>query len=126
MSVRLEASSLCVGYGERLVVDTLDLSIVGGTVTAVIGPNGCGKSTLLRALGRLLPARSGAVLLDGKQIDRMSTREVARVLGLLPQAPSAPEVGWVLWASSTALLGGAVQEASRCSRSAEGEPGSAV
>lgn len=91
MSVRLEASSLCVGYGERLVVDTLDLSVVGGTVTAVIGPNGCGKSTLLRALGRLLPARSGAVLLDGKQIDRMPTREVAQVLGLLPQAPSAPE-----------------------------------
>lgn len=91
MSVRLEASSLSVGYGERLVVDTLDLSIVGGTVTAVIGPNGCGKSTLLRALGRLLPARSGAVLLDGRQIDRMPTRDVARILGLLPQAPSAPE-----------------------------------
>ncbi|NGY59519.1 ABC transporter ATP-binding protein [Lentzea sp. NEAU-D13] len=91
MSVRLEASSLSVGYGERLVVDTLDLSVLGGTVTAVIGPNGCGKSTLLKALGRLLPARSGAVLLDGKQIERMATRDVARVLGMLPQAPSAPE-----------------------------------
>ncbi|MFD9703176.1 ABC transporter ATP-binding protein [Lentzea sp. NPDC059081] len=91
MSVRLEASSLSVGYGERLVVDTLDLSVVGGTVTAVIGPNGCGKSTLLKALGRLLPARSGAVLLDGKAIDRLPSREVARVLGMLPQSPSAPE-----------------------------------
>lgn len=91
MSVRLEASSLSIGYGERLVVDTLDLAVVGGSVTAVIGPNGCGKSTLLKALGRLLPARSGAVLLDGKQIDSMPTRDVARVLGLLPQAPSAPE-----------------------------------
>jgi len=91
MSVRLEASSLSVGYGERLVVDSLDLAVVGGTVTAVIGPNGCGKSTLLKALGRLLPARSGAVLLDGKAIDRMPTREVAQVLGMLPQAPSAPE-----------------------------------
>lgn len=91
MSVRLEASSLSVGYGERLVVDSLDLSIIGGTVTAVIGPNGCGKSTLLKALGRLLPARSGAVLLDGKQIDRMPTREVAQVLGMLPQSPVAPE-----------------------------------
>lgn len=91
MSVRLEASSLSVGYGERQVVDSLDLSIIDGTVTAVIGPNGCGKSTLLKALGRLLPARSGAVLLDGKQIDSMSTRDVARVLGMLPQAPSAPE-----------------------------------
>ncbi|MEU7475199.1 ABC transporter ATP-binding protein [Lentzea sp. NPDC042327] len=91
MSVRLEATSLSVGYGERLVVDSLDLAVLGGTVTAVIGPNGCGKSTLLRALGRLLPARSGAVLLDGKAIDSMPTREVARVLGMLPQAPSAPE-----------------------------------
>lgn len=91
MSVRLEASSLSVGYGERLVVDTLDLSVFSGTVTAVIGPNGCGKSTLLKALGRLLPAQSGAVLLDGKAIDRMATRDVARVLGMLPQAPSAPE-----------------------------------
>src|SRR5918998_1907949 len=91
MSVRLEASSLCVGYGERLVVDTLDLGVVGGTVTAVIGPNGCGKSTLLRALGRLLPARSGHVLLDGRRIDRTPTREVAKVLGVLPQAPVAPE-----------------------------------
>lgn len=57
----------------------------------VIGPNGCGKSTLLRALGRLLSPRSGAVLLDGRQIDRMPTREVARHLGVLPQSPTAPE-----------------------------------
>jgi iron complex transport system ATP-binding protein len=91
MSVRLQAAGLGVGYGERMVVDDLDLDIVGGTVTAVIGPNGCGKSTLLRALGRLLPARKGAVLLDGKAIDRIPTREVAKVLGLLPQAPQAPE-----------------------------------
>ncbi|TWP51363.1 ABC transporter ATP-binding protein [Lentzea tibetensis] len=91
MSVRLQAAGLSVGYGERTVVDRLDLDVVGGTVTAVIGPNGCGKSTLLRALGRLLPARHGAVLLDGKQIDKIPTREVAKVLGLLPQAPQAPE-----------------------------------
>jgi iron complex transport system ATP-binding protein len=90
-AVRLQASALSVGYGERLVVDGLDLDVVGGTVTAVIGPNGCGKSTLLRALGRLLTPRSGTVLLDGKRIDKMPTREVAKVLGMLPQAPQAPE-----------------------------------
>jgi iron complex transport system ATP-binding protein len=57
----------------------------------VIGPNGCGKSTMLRALARLLPARRGHVLLDGERIDRTPTREVAKVLGVLPQAPTAPE-----------------------------------
>jgi iron complex transport system ATP-binding protein len=57
----------------------------------VVGPNGCGKSTLLRALGRLLRPRDGEVLLDGHRIDRMPTREVARILGLLPQSPVAPD-----------------------------------
>ncbi|MFC6088042.1 ABC transporter ATP-binding protein [Saccharothrix lopnurensis] len=89
--VRLRAESLSVGYGERLVVSGLDLDVLSGSVTAVIGPNGCGKSTLLRALGRLLPARSGAVLLDGERIDRTPTREVAKVLAVLPQSPRAPE-----------------------------------
>ncbi|MFP5219238.1 MAG: ABC transporter ATP-binding protein, partial [Actinomycetes bacterium] len=44
-----------------------------------------------RALGRLLRPQAGEVLLDGKRIDRMRTRDVARVLGMLPQAPVAPE-----------------------------------
>jgi iron complex transport system ATP-binding protein len=90
-SVRLRADGVRLGYGDRVVVEDLDLDVVSGTVTAVIGPNGCGKSTLLRALGRLLKPSSGQVVLDGKRIDRTPTREVAKVLGLLPQAPSAPE-----------------------------------
>ena len=88
---RLQARGLQLAYGDTVVVDGLDLDVLDGTVTAVIGPNGCGKSTLLRALGRLLPARRGHVLLDGRRIDRTPTREVAKVLGVLPQAPVAPE-----------------------------------
>ncbi|EWM14503.1 Fe3+-transporting ATPase [Kutzneria sp. 744] len=91
MTPRLRAESLQLGYGDSLVVDGLDLDVVGGTITAVIGPNGCGKSTLLRAMGRLLAPRGGQVLLDGKRIDRMPTREVAKLLGVLPQSPQAPE-----------------------------------
>ncbi|MDQ3600136.1 MAG: ABC transporter ATP-binding protein [Actinomycetota bacterium] len=89
--VRLRAEAVRLAYGDRVVVDGLDLDVFGGTITAVIGPNGCGKSTLLRALGRLMKTRGGQVLLDGKRIDRMSTRQVATVLGVLPQAPVAPE-----------------------------------
>ncbi|WP_084960110.1 ABC transporter ATP-binding protein [Thermoactinospora rubra] len=89
--MRLQAVDVTLGYGDRVVVDGLDLGIEAGTVTTIIGPNGCGKSTLLRALGRLLKPSGGQVLLDGKRIDRLPTREVARVLGVLPQAPSAPE-----------------------------------
>ncbi|AXB43340.1 ABC transporter ATP-binding protein [Amycolatopsis albispora] len=89
--IRLRAESLGLGYGDRVVVDDLDLDVPDGTITAIIGPNGCGKSTLLRALARLLRPVSGTVLLDGKQISSLPTREVARVVGLLPQSPLAPE-----------------------------------
>ncbi|MFP5020445.1 ABC transporter ATP-binding protein [Pseudonocardia phyllosphaerae] len=88
---RLRAESVCLGYGERLIVDGLDLEVMPGAVTTVIGPNGCGKSTVLRALGRLLPCRRGSVFLDGKAIDSVPTRDVAKVLGILPQSPVAPE-----------------------------------
>ncbi len=90
-AVRLQAERVRLAYGDLVVVDGLDFEVLGGTITAVIGPNGCGKSTLLRALGRLMKTSSGHVLLDGKRIDRMPTRDVAKVLGVLPQSPTAPE-----------------------------------
>ncbi|TKJ34083.1 cobalamin/Fe3+-siderophore ABC transporter ATP-binding protein [Blastococcus sp. CCUG 61487] len=89
--VRLAAEHLRLAYDEQVVVDDLDLELTEGSFTAIVGPNGCGKSTLLRALGRLLRPSAGQVLLDGRAIARTPTREVAKVLGLLPQSPLAPE-----------------------------------
>jgi iron complex transport system ATP-binding protein len=89
--VRLAAEDLRLAYDGRVVVDGLDLELADGSVTAIVGPNGCGKSTVLRALGRLLRPDAGQVLLDGRAIARTPTREVAKVLGLLPQTPVAPE-----------------------------------
>jgi iron complex transport system ATP-binding protein len=80
-----------LGYGDTVVVHDLDLQLADGSFTAIVGPNGCGKSTLLRALGRLLRPTAGTVLLDGRAITSTPTREVAKVLGLLPQTPLAPE-----------------------------------
>ncbi|QNG18831.1 ABC transporter ATP-binding protein [Rhodococcus triatomae] len=88
---RLRAESLTLGYGDRVIIDDLSLDIPTGVVTTVIGPNGCGKSTLVRALGRLLKPKHGSVLLDGKAIGTMRTKDVARTLGMLPQSPTAPE-----------------------------------
>ncbi|GAA3158422.1 ABC transporter ATP-binding protein [Blastococcus jejuensis] len=89
--VRLAAERVRLAYDDRVVVDDLDLELTEGSFTAIVGPNGCGKSTLLRALGRLMRPQAGRVLLDGRAIARTPTREVARVLGLLPQTPTAPE-----------------------------------
>ncbi len=87
---RLEAEHVALAYGERVVVDDLSLVVPPGRLTAVVGANACGKSTLLRAMARLLAPRHGAVLLDGRAIDRLPTRQVATVLGLLPQTPTVP------------------------------------
>ncbi|MER7403004.1 ABC transporter ATP-binding protein [Streptomyces sp. NPDC000070] len=88
---RLAARGVTVGYGARTVIDDLDVAIPPGVITTIIGPNGCGKSTLLRTLSRLLKPSKGTVVLDGDDIARLRTRDVARKLGLLPQAPVAPE-----------------------------------
>ncbi|MGB2947608.1 MAG: ABC transporter ATP-binding protein [Rhodococcus sp. (in: high G+C Gram-positive bacteria)] len=90
-SSRLVAEDLTLGYGDRVIIEKLNVQIHAGVITTVIGPNGCGKSTLLRSLGRLLKPKSGRVILDGKAITSMRTKDVARVLGMLPQAPTAPE-----------------------------------
>ncbi|MFE0580006.1 ABC transporter ATP-binding protein [Streptomyces sp. NPDC058874] len=85
------ARGVTVGYGGRVVIDDLDVAVPPRVITTIIGANGCGKSTLLRTLARLLRPTRGVVVLDGDDIARLRTRDVARKLGLLPQAPVAPE-----------------------------------
>ncbi|WP_116245405.1 ABC transporter ATP-binding protein [Nocardiopsis sp. FIRDI 009] len=87
----LETEGLTLGYGEEPVVHDLTVSVPPGVVTSIVGANGCGKSTLLRGMARLLTPRSGRVLLNGSDIHALATRDVARIVGLLPQNPVAPE-----------------------------------
>ncbi|MCY9787184.1 ABC transporter ATP-binding protein [Nocardiopsis sp. EMB25] len=87
----LETEGLTLGYGEEPVVHDLTVSVPQGVVTSIVGANGCGKSTLLRGMARLLTPRSGKVLLNGSDIHGLATRDVARIVGLLPQNPVAPE-----------------------------------
>jgi len=87
----LAATGMHLAYGAREVVSNLDIAIPPGKLTVIVGANACGKSTMLRGLARLLTPTHGTVLLDGKSIHAMSTREVATILGVLPQSPTAPE-----------------------------------
>lgn len=87
----IETKSLTLSYGELPIIENLDLVIPKGQVTVLIGGNGSGKSTLLRSMARLLKPDGGSVVLDGSPIAKMSTKEVARQLAILPQGPTAPE-----------------------------------
>lgn len=87
----LRAQELTLAYDGDAVVHGLTLALPVGHITALVGPNACGKSTLLRGLARLLAPRGGAVYLDGHDIHRLPTQQVALRLGLLPQGPIAPD-----------------------------------
>jgi ABC-type cobalamin/Fe3+-siderophores transport system ATPase subunit len=88
---RLETRGLDVGYRDRLVVRELDLEIPDGVMSVVVGPNACGKSTLLKALARLVPHSAGQVVVDGRDQSEFGAKELARVLGMLPQSAVAPD-----------------------------------
>ncbi len=87
----LSTRRLTLAYDGASIIMNLDLAIPAGKITTLVGPNGCGKSTLLRGLARLLKPRTGRVYLDGADIFKLSTKAVAKRLGILPQGPVAPE-----------------------------------
>ena len=86
----ISAAGVFAAYGERPVLNGLDLEVRQGTVTALAGPNGVGKSTLLRAIaGSLRPTR-GQIRVMGADIAAMSGRERARMVSIVPQNPELP------------------------------------
>ena len=87
----IETKNLTLSYGNTIIIDELDLNIPKGEITVFIGGNGCGKSTLLRSIARLLKPKTGAVLLEGNAIAKMSTKDVAKQMAILPQSSVAPE-----------------------------------
>ena len=88
----LEGRDLHLGYaGGADVVAGLDVAIETGSFAVIVGPNACGKSTLLRSLSKVLPPRSGTVLLDGREISGMRPKAFAREVGFLAQSSIAPE-----------------------------------
>ncbi|MCC8172873.1 MAG: ATP-binding cassette domain-containing protein [Odoribacter sp.] len=55
-------------YGDKVVLDNINLFVKKGEFVTILGPSGCGKTTLLRLIAGFLPATSGTILIDGKDI----------------------------------------------------------
>lgn len=80
-----------LAYERRVVATDLDLDLPDDAFTVIVGPNACGKSTLLKALARVIAPGHGRILLDGHDLHKLKTKEVARRIGLLPQGAVTPE-----------------------------------
>lgn len=86
-----QADQIVAGYDHKTILHGISLVIPSNKISVMIGANACGKSTLLKTLARLIKPTSGTVTLDGKPISKIPPKQLARVVGLLPQSPIVPE-----------------------------------
>jgi iron complex transport system ATP-binding protein len=82
----LELRDVSLWYGASRVLDRVSVSFEKGRVIALLGENGSGKSTVLKILAGLLSPNLGSVLLEGRELQKVSRSEAACRIGYLPQA----------------------------------------
>jgi iron complex transport system ATP-binding protein len=78
------------GYGKKVVLTDVNISIEQGKFTCLLGKNGAGKTTLFKTILKLLPPLKGEVILNGKPQKEYSHKELAKVISYVPQAHGMP------------------------------------
>lgn len=86
----LAVENLTGGYGSRVVIEGVNLTVEPGTILCLLGPNGVGKTTLFKTMLGLLPAMSGHVRVGGQSLAELSRPEIARLVGYVPQSQQTP------------------------------------
>ena len=87
--VLLAFEDASVGYGSRAIVERVSFSVSAGEFVGLVGPNAAGKSTLLRTLTGSANLLSGGVSLAGTPLARLTAKERALLVGVVPQTPGA-------------------------------------
>ena len=82
----LDVDSLCLAYGETVVVRDVSLTVPPAGIVTVLGANGGGKSTLAKGIAGLLPALSGDVTMEGRSLAKLGTEKRVRIgISLVPE-----------------------------------------
>lgn len=81
----IEAKNISGGYGAKKVCNDISFSLDSGEMLCVAGPNGSGKSTLFRLLLRFNPLMTGEIFFDGRNLQEMTTKELADNVAYIPQ-----------------------------------------
>lgn len=84
----IEALDIKYRYNIDWVLDGLNLKIEQGEIVGIIGPNGSGKTTVLKLLSKVLKPESGNIRLMGRSIASMRQKEIAKIIGVVPQGVS--------------------------------------
>ena len=83
--MKMLIQDICFSYGSHSVLKGVSMEVAPGHILSIVGPNGSGKSTLLRCLARVLKPQGGSVFLDGREVAQINSRELAKLLGYVPQ-----------------------------------------
>lgn len=86
----ISARNIDAGYNKTKILQQAGIEIARGKITSLLGPNGSGKSTMMKVFTNLLNYQQGQVIINGEDIARFSTRQLAMQLSILPQAPITP------------------------------------
>lgn len=81
----LKVQHVSGGYGTSPLLSDISFQVEEGKMVGILGPNGCGKSTLLKVISGIMNPTFGTIMIDGKDIDEYSTRELAKKMTILPQ-----------------------------------------
>jgi phospholipid/cholesterol/gamma-HCH transport system ATP-binding protein len=85
----IEMRNLSFSRGQRTILNSLDIDIPRGKITAILGPSGCGKTTLLRLIGSQLRPERGSILFNGMDVTRLRRQELFELrerMGMLFQS----------------------------------------
>ncbi len=91
-AAHFSAHNLCVGYNGKSVVKDIDVDVKSGEILTLIGPNGAGKSTILKTITRQLAVVGGVVMIDGKQLNRIDSKELASKMSVVLTERVEPEL----------------------------------
>lgn len=87
----IKVNGLSVGYNKKVLIGDIEFTVSGGEIVTLIGPNGCGKSTLLKTITRQLAPIDGSVSLVGKDLIKLSEKEVSQILSMVMTDRIHPE-----------------------------------
>ncbi|RKD90399.1 ABC transporter ATP-binding protein [Mangrovibacterium diazotrophicum] len=86
----IQLTNLSCGYGQKLVLEDVNLQIEAGKMTCLLGKNGTGKTTLFKTLLGMLPPLKGDIYLEGKPLKSYSPKSLSRLMSYVPQAHGTP------------------------------------
>lgn len=84
--MKLKVNNIEFAYNSIPVLENVSMELKHAEVLGIVGPNGTGKSTLIRCIDRILNPKRGSILLDDRNISKMSRIEIARRIGYVPQS----------------------------------------